>query len=514
MVSKAAFGVASGLIIASLCHGEEIPGALDGKSSAIETCRFLSRSHPDITYFPNTTDYTAVNEDYFTAASWLGPRCIFAPTNAELMSLAVKVLRKTNVPFALRGGGHMPIAGSNNIDSTGILLSSSNLKQLRLSRDKSTVFVEPGNDWGDVYRFLDPHGLSAVGGRLGIVGVPGFLLGGGISFFGNEHGWASANVKSVKAVLADGKIVTATADNKYSDLFWALRGGGNSFAIATEFELNAVKAPVVTVGNAIYGVGLRDKFLDSVFDFALDGTLDKKAAVIPNVHWSGTSPDHPFYASYLFYNGNNTRPSALANFTGASLAGNLEDFKARTMGEWATAGDGELEAIHGLHFRFHIVSIVASKEAMRIIHDTFLSFAQEHLVSIPGIGTTLTFMPISESFLTTRRGGGPRGDPMGIDASKAPFIWVEESIIFARGEDEERATWFLEITNKEIQARLKPLNVGTPYLYLNDADKNQPVFEGYDRANLRRLQGIRAKYDPDMVFTKQMPGGFKVAGVR
>lgn len=117
------------------------------------------------------------------------------------MSHAVRTLTAFDVPFAIRGGGHMPIVGAANIGSSGVLLSSSKLSQLRLSEDKSTVTVGPGNRWGNVYEYLEPDGLTVVGGRLGVVGVPGFLLGGGISFFGNEHGWASANVKSVEVSL-------------------------------------------------------------------------------------------------------------------------------------------------------------------------------------------------------------------------------------------------------------------------------------------------------------------------
>lgn len=110
------------------------------------------------------------------------------------MSAAIKLFKQNSTPFAIRGGGHMPIGDSNNIDASGILLAGSGLNQLVLSEDGLTLEVGPGNKWADVYEYLAPHKLVVVGGRMGVVGVPGFLLGGGISFFGNEHGWASANV--------------------------------------------------------------------------------------------------------------------------------------------------------------------------------------------------------------------------------------------------------------------------------------------------------------------------------
>jgi FAD/FMN-containing dehydrogenase len=89
----------------------------------------------------------------------------------------------------------MPIPGYNGIDDSGVLLSSSNLTALSLSSDMTTVSIGPGNRWRDVYGYLEPSGLAAVGGRVGHVGVAGLLLGGGISFYSSQHGFASDNVK-------------------------------------------------------------------------------------------------------------------------------------------------------------------------------------------------------------------------------------------------------------------------------------------------------------------------------
>jgi FAD/FMN-containing dehydrogenase len=108
----------------------------------------------------------------------------------------VKALTEFETLFAVRGGGHMPIPGYANINSSGVLLTTSGFDQLQISADHSTVHVGPGNKWVDVYEYLEPYGVAVVGGRIGVVGVPGYILGGGVSFFGNEYGWASATVAS------------------------------------------------------------------------------------------------------------------------------------------------------------------------------------------------------------------------------------------------------------------------------------------------------------------------------
>jgi len=95
----------------------------------------------------------------------------------------------------------MPISDAANINSTGVLLSTSGLTQLDLSSDQTSVSIGPGNRWANVYKYLEPFSLSVVGGRMGVVGVPGLLLGGGISFFGNQYGWASDNVVKFEASI-------------------------------------------------------------------------------------------------------------------------------------------------------------------------------------------------------------------------------------------------------------------------------------------------------------------------
>jgi hypothetical protein len=81
------------------------------------------------------------------------------------------------------------------------LIGSTNLNQLQLSADKSYVSVGLGNRWEGVYKYLEPYGLVALGGRVGNVGVPGLLLGGGISFYSNQYGFSANNVISYEVGL-------------------------------------------------------------------------------------------------------------------------------------------------------------------------------------------------------------------------------------------------------------------------------------------------------------------------
>lgn len=102
--------------------------------------------------------------------------------------------------------------------------------------------------------------LTAAGGRLGPVGVPGLLLAGGVNFYGNQVGFAADTVINYEVVLADGSIVEA---NKKSnpDLFWALKGGSSNFGLVTRFDMHTIKSSKVWAGTYTVSAEYVDRFL-------------------------------------------------------------------------------------------------------------------------------------------------------------------------------------------------------------------------------------------------------------
>lgn len=122
--------------------------------------------------------------------------------------------------------------------------------------------------------------MAILNDQMAPVGVSGLILGGGISFFSNERGWACDNVASYEVVTASGEIVVASAEQNL-DLFWALRGGSGNFGIVTNFELEAFPLGLMWGGSRIYS---EDKFvavLDAIHDFAtVASSKDTDAAQI------------------------------------------------------------------------------------------------------------------------------------------------------------------------------------------------------------------------------------------
>ncbi|GMF96897.1 unnamed protein product [Aspergillus oryzae] len=124
------------------------------------------------------------------------------------MSQIVKELHDIDTLFAVKSGGHMPNNGFASIQD-GLLITTQNLNNVIYNAEDQTAIIGPGLSWEDAQKGLDGTGRTLVGGRLGGVGVGGYMLGGGLSFLSSQYGWAANNVINFEVVLANGTIVNA-----------------------------------------------------------------------------------------------------------------------------------------------------------------------------------------------------------------------------------------------------------------------------------------------------------------
>jgi FAD/FMN-containing dehydrogenase len=152
---------------------------------------------------------------------------------------AVNYARDNDLPLAIRGGGHNG-AGLALIDD-GLVIDLSPMKGIHVDAKAQTVRVEGGCVWGDVDHATHPYGMAVPSGFISTTGVGGLTLGGGVGYLSRGYGLTIDNLLAADVVLADGRVVTASADD-HSDLFWALRGGGGNFGVVTSFlfKLNPV----------------------------------------------------------------------------------------------------------------------------------------------------------------------------------------------------------------------------------------------------------------------------------
>ncbi len=153
-------------------------------------------------------------------------------TTADVIA-AVTFAREHGQPISIRGGGHN-VAGHAVADG-GVMIDLSAMNSVRVDPERARAFVEGGATWAAVDRATHEFGLATPGGLISDTGVGGLTLSGGIGWLRSRYGLAIDNLVSAEVVIADGRLVRASATEN-EDLFWALRGGGGNFGVVTAFE--------------------------------------------------------------------------------------------------------------------------------------------------------------------------------------------------------------------------------------------------------------------------------------
>jgi FAD/FMN-containing dehydrogenase len=181
---------------------------------------------------------------------------------------SVGFAREHALLVAVRGGGHN-VAGFATCDG-GIVIDLSGMRDVRVDPRSGVVRVAGGATWADVDRETQVFGLAVPGGIVSTTGVAGLTLGGGQGWLRRTHGMTCDSLLSVDVVTADGEVVTAS-ESDHPDLFWALRGGGGNFGVATSLEFRAhAVGPLIAFAGPGYPLESAAQVMAAVRDFAAD----------------------------------------------------------------------------------------------------------------------------------------------------------------------------------------------------------------------------------------------------
>ncbi len=161
------------------------------------------------------------------------PSAIMRVADAADVARVVSLARETGLELAIRSGGHS-IAGYSVSDG-GIVLDLSNMRDLQIDVGGRTAWVQTGLTAGEYTTAAGAHGLATGFGDTGSVGLGGLTLGGGIGYLVRRYGLTIDDLLAADIVTADGQLRRVDAENE-PDLFWAVRGGGGNFGIATYFQ--------------------------------------------------------------------------------------------------------------------------------------------------------------------------------------------------------------------------------------------------------------------------------------
>jgi len=176
------------------------------------------------------------------------PAAVVRVANAADIASVVRVARESGVEIAVRSGGHSG-AGHSTVDG-GIVIDLRDMKALEIDAEARTAWAEAGLTAGEVTTALAEHGLAIGFGDTGSVGIGGITLGGGVGYLVRKHGLTIDSLLAAEIVTADGEVLRVDATS-HPDLFWAIRGGGGNFGVATRFQYRLVDLPSFVGGMLV-----------------------------------------------------------------------------------------------------------------------------------------------------------------------------------------------------------------------------------------------------------------------
>jgi FAD/FMN-containing dehydrogenase len=177
------------------------------------------------------------------------PRLIARCADVADVMAAVRFARAHDLLLAVRGGAHNG-PGLGTCDD-GLVIDLSGMRGVRVDPAARTVRVEGGCTSGDMDHASHAFGLAVPSGIISTTGIAGLTLGGGSGYLTRRYGLTIDNLLAADVVLADGRLVSASATEN-PDLYWALRGGGGNFGVVTSFLFRAHPVSTVHAGLTLW----------------------------------------------------------------------------------------------------------------------------------------------------------------------------------------------------------------------------------------------------------------------
>jgi FAD binding domain/Berberine and berberine like len=161
------------------------------------------------------------------------PAAIVRPADTAEVAQVVTLARERGLELAVRSGGHSG-AGHSTTDG-GIVLDLANLRALDIDPEQRTAWAQTGLTAGEYTSAAGAYGLATGFGDTGSVGLGGITLGGGVGYLVRKHGLTIDDLLTAELVTADGQVLAVDAEH-HPELFWAIRGGGGNFGVATRLR--------------------------------------------------------------------------------------------------------------------------------------------------------------------------------------------------------------------------------------------------------------------------------------
>ena len=403
------------------------------------------------------------------------PALIARARSAPDVASAIGFAREAGLEISVRGGGH-GVAG-RAVTEGGLMIDLSLLRSIEVDPDRRTARAGGGVTWAEFNDATAAHGLATTGGVVSTTGIAGLTLGGGFGYLMGTHGMAADNLVSAEIVTAGGDVVTASAEDD-PDLFWAIRGAGANFGVATSLEYRLHPVDRIVGGVVVHPFDAAKDFLEFFrgFTAGLPDEVYTFGGLVPAPEGSGVpvavaavghtgdeataqrdlQPLLGFGSPLMVQVGPMPYPAINTMFDAAYPIGSLNYWKSSFLKDLDDA------AIDAMIATFEACPSPMSGVAMEHFHG-----------EATRVGITDTAVPHREpgfNLLLTS-------------------VWTDPA------ETDRNVAW-----SREVYAALEPSFAGRRYVnYLSEDDADAAGREIYG-TNFDRLAELKRRYDPDNVF--------------
>ena len=436
----------------------------------------LRKDFKDRIIAPGDTDYDKARTVFYGGVD-RHPAVIIKVADTNDVSRVINLARESGLELAVRSGGHSTVGHS--VTEGGIVLDLSNMKDLQIDPESRTAWAETGLTAGEFTTAAAQHGLAVGFGDTGSVGIGGITLGGGVGYLVRKYGLTIDSLLAAEVVTADGQ-VRHVDEQTHPDLFWAIRGGGGNFGVATRFKFRLYELPSVVGGMLVLPATP-----ETIAEFiAASEAAPEELSGIGNVMFAPPMPflppdaqGKPIIMAFLVYAGDaEAGQRALAPFR--ALATPYADMlKPMSYPEIYPPEEGEYHPVAASRTMF--VDKIDLPVARTIVKHLQASTAMMKVAQLRVLGGAMRRVPVDATAFAHRN-------------SK---IMVNVAALYQN--PEEKATheaWVADFASALLQS-----DSGAYVNFLGDEGEER-IRAAYPGPTWDRLLEIKARYDPTNLF--------------
>lgn len=457
-----------------------------------------------------TDEYEQLNSSYLSSLeSEIAPAAIFLPKTADEVAKFITTIKSFaldgSAKFAIRGAGQQPLPGCANVQG-GVTVDLRHLTGVEVK--EGSVSIAAGERWANVYDKVQQHGLGVTGSRSALGGIGGLALAGGLSIFSSREGFICDNVTNFEVVLASGQTVNANASEN-ADLWRALRGGGNNFGVVTRFDLRTFPQGPFWGGAVLYFPPSFPSQVEALVDELNKPDASDETHLMLSIGYSASYMQlgGTLCMNSVYHTGEGeTGPAVLDPFVKVSpQVEQLNSMRSLTLRD--AAGEQAAQSADGVRCAYMNTTVKADAATLNAAAEAYLA-ALEPLKGCEGITCSLTLQPYSASLL--RKSAELGGNVLGMDAADGPLVSILALTWWKDKADDEKIVGTFRKVIETIDRDAASRGTAVPFKYMNYAWHFQDPIGSYGDKNKAFLQEVSSKYDPDGVFQKGVPGGFKL----